>query len=301
MLDTVYLGETRSARALGRLRTIIVAAGAAAMLLVFAATASALSPEEKERFLQFSDCPLTQAGACVVSDTTGGEFIIGTSHKAVPLTKPILMQGGLPSMFLYEPKPLIAAADGNTLAKVPEEVPGGLVGIGNLGGEVTATAEIAGPASSVLVDDLAVELPSLGPAVTLPLKIKLNNELLGENCYIGSDSEPVVLHLTTGATHPPNPKEAIAGSKGTVKTYAKEKLLTVTNAKLVDNAFAVPAAKGCGGAAEEIVDTLVNDDIGLPAAAGSNTAIMIGSLAEAKSEWPAKFLPKKKKERKKQT
>ena len=44
-------------------------------------------------------------------------------------------------------------------------------------------------------------------SVTLPIKVHLTNPagLLGSTCYLGSNSEPIVLHLTTGTTNPRRP------------------------------------------------------------------------------------------------
>ena len=135
----------------------------------------------------------------MVAPTTGGEFVLG--HKTVAIEKPVLLQGGLGTTE-FGAQPLIAAVGGEPLSKTPETVPGGLVGIAGLGGEVTATAELAGPPSSAIVSKANL-VTFKGAAVTLPLKVKLSNETLGEECYIGSDAEPIVLHLTTGETAPP--------------------------------------------------------------------------------------------------
>ena len=158
----------------------------------------------KEEFAPFADCPLETAALCPYATTTSGQLTIG--HKTVPITKTIVLQGGLPPVTggYFEERPLLAAADGNTLSKTPLEVPGGLVGIAGLGGEVTATAEIAGPVSGVKVSRGNL-IGEQGTAITLPLKVKLSNPTLGEACYVGTDAEPIVLHLTTGTTNPPPP------------------------------------------------------------------------------------------------
>lgn len=302
MTDRLCSGSMLSARARRRLRAVAVSAGAVAtMALVSTSSASALSTAEKEEFEQFASCPFGQAGLCISSTTTGGEFVIGEMKKAVPLSKPILIQGGLAET-LVKRQSLIAPTSGEAVAKVPEEVPGGLVGVLNLGGEVTATAELVGPASGVQISQFGIVAPALGgPAVIIPLKVHLSNELLGEDCYIGSDTEPIVLHLTTGNTSPPEEVEPLKGFEGEGEALKKGKktlITTIRNTKLVDNDFAVPAAKGCGGEEEGLIDKLVNLDIGLPAAAGKNSATMIASLADSPAEYVEKYLPKKKKEKK---
>ena len=302
MTDRLYPGQMLFARARRRLRAIAVAAGAVATVaLISTSSAGAISTAEREEFLPFATCPFSQAVLCISSTTTGGEFVIGEMKKAVPLSKPILIQGGLAEN-LVRRQPLIAPTSGEAVAKVPEEVPGGLVGVLNLGGEVTATAELVGPVSEVKISQIALAAPGLaGPAVIIPLKVHLQNELLGEDCYIGSDTEPIVLHLTTGNTSPPEGTEPIKGFEGEGEVLKKGKktlITTIKNTKLVDNDFAVPAAKGCGGEEEGLIDKLVNLDIGLPAAAGKNSATMIASLSESTTEFVEKYLPKKKKEKK---
>jgi hypothetical protein len=279
-----------------RRRGLVVALALAAPLLALGAASPALaSPKLKEEFLPFADCPLTSANVCLVSTTTGGEFVIG--HKTVPIEVPVTLQGGLAGESLYE-QPLLGAADGDTLSKTPLTVPGGLAGIGGLGGEVTATAELAGPPSSVIIDRWNL-IGEKTPAVTLPIKVKLSNEVLGEDCYIGSDSEPIVLHLTTGTTSPPAPAEPIKGSVGNRQAgKAKGKIRYIEKAKLVDNDFAVPGASGCGGELSSVIDLVLDLDVGIPASAGQNTAIMEGTLEETSKEYALKYLPKPKKAKK---
>jgi hypothetical protein len=277
-----------------RRRLVLAMALAAPLAALGAAPAALASSKLKEEFLPFADCPLASASVCLVSTTTGGEFVI--DHKTVPIEVPVTLQGGLGGESLYE-QPLLAAADGATLSKTPLTVPGGLVGIGGLGGEVTATAELAGPPSSVIVDRWNL-IGEKTPAVTLPIKVKLSNEILGNECYVGTDSEPIVLHLTTGQTSPPSPTEPIRGSLSTLEGKDKGRIKFIEKISLVDNDFAVPGASGCGGSLSPLIDLVLDADVGIPASAGSSTAIMNGSLEEAASEWVAKYKPKQKKTKK---
>lgn len=286
----------RPRRSHRRLLVIALAFAAPVSALAAASPALALSSAEKAEFLPFADCPLATAQVCLLSDTTGGEITIGS--KNTPLSRPILLQGGLPLRSL-ETQHLIGAAKGETLAKVPEVVTGGLLGI-EVGGElteVTATAELAGPPSSVIVSPIDLAL-GIGAAVTLPLKVHLSNTVLGEDCYIGSDEEPIVLHMTTGYTDPPEGTEKLHGERTPATYGAKKKITKIAKVKLVDNTFPVPGATGCGGALSPIVDEVLDLDIGLPAAAGKSTAIMLGSVEETAAEYVAKYLPKEKKSKK---
>ncbi len=226
----------------------------------------------KHDFSVFYDCPINDpnVGACIVSTTNSGEFVIGS--KTVTINKTITLQGGV-----SETSPqLVPAVDGNTLSKTPLTVPGGLTGIGEVGGEVTATSELAGP--------VILELENLGtdsPAIDLPLKVKLDNPALGSSCYIGSDSEKIALALTTGTTKPPAPNKPITGAKGSVEVFDHSKIIGVTGASLVDNSFSAPGVNGCGGVLAPVIDPVVNLDAGLPAAAGKNTARLNSSFVTA--------------------
>lgn len=278
-------------RALALMSTLALACVA---ITAMSASAAFAGSKLKEEFAPFIDCPTSVAGACTVGQTTGGEFKLG--FKVVPITKTITLQGGLPHISL-QTEALIAARDGNTLSKTPLTLPGGLTGIEGLGGEVTATAEVAGPVSGILVNQFFLA-EGMQTAVVLPLKIKLSNPILGEDCYIGSDTEPVVLHLTDGTTSPPFPNHPISGSKGTLEDIAHNKIITIKGNTLVDNSFAAPAATGCGtGLLAPVINTLVNLDAGLPSGAGHNTAIMSGSFELTQAAYAAKYAkpPKEKK------
>ena len=88
-----------------------------------------------------------------------------------------------------------------------------------------------------------------GTALKLPVKVHLENPLLGSECYIGSSAEPVTLNLTTGTTSPPEPNKPITGKLGRIEAHVYEGVtyLEITENTLVENAFAVPTATGCGG------------------------------------------------------
>ena len=224
----------------------------------------------QQEYAAFSDCPLSAPSVafCVVSTTTSGEFHIGS--KTVPINRTITLQGATST----SSSALIPAADGNTLSHTALELPGGLIGIELLGPltEVTATAELAGvPTLSV-----ANALSGMGTAVALPVKVKLSNPLLGSACYIGSDSSPLALELTTGKTSPPAPNKPISGKVGTGESRAG--IIAVSGASLVDNAFSAPGAGGCGGLLALLVDPGVDLIAGVPAAAGHNTAILNGNV-----------------------
>jgi len=269
-------GRTSIARVIGSSRIGVWATGAAVVLAGIAGMLAAAAPASaglQGEFAVFSDCPTSNPAVvdCIYSNVTGGQFTLGS--KTVTINKPVILQGGLTAT---SPK-LVAAADGDTLSPTALTVPGGLLGVEGLGGEVTATAQLAGSAELSSNNVLA----GSGTAVSLPLEVKLGNPILGGACYLGSTSDPIAIHLTTGTTSPPAPNTPISGAPGHLVPVAAGKILFVSGSTLVDNAFAVPGASGCGGLLSLIIDPAVDLSAGVPAAAGHNTAIMSGTLESA--------------------
>ncbi len=271
----------------GPLRAVLLA-GALAGLGAAGGPATALASKLKEEFAPFINCPTTKAAVCAVAKTTSGEFQMGS--KKVPITSPITLQGGLGSTLIFEELPLIAPRVGPAISETPLTVPGGLIGIEGLGGEVSATAYLAGAPSSILLDRVNL-LSGKGTAIVLPLKIKLSNPLLGEECWIGSESHPIALHLTDGTTAPPWPNKPVTGVPGTEGGAGKGKILVISGNTLVDNSFAVPGASGCGTnpLLVPIVTALVDLDSGLPSPAGHNAAVMSGSIEQTEVAYAERY------------
>ncbi len=225
----------------------------------------------------FNDCPVNTPGVvgCIVSYTSSGEFHLGS--KTVPIVKTITLQGGTSATS----PDLVPAADGNTLSKTALPLPGGLIGIELLPPltEVSTTAELAGPVALNVGNLFAGK----GTAVSLPIKAKLDNPLLGSSCLIGSESTPIDPQLTAGTTNPPAPGKPITGSKGTLEFAGDGNIVVVRGATLVDNAFSVPGASGCGGLLSLIIDPSVDLIAGLPAGPGHNTAILNSTFENVSS------------------
>ena len=263
----------------------------AASLAVLGFASSALATKPTGDFVNFGDCPLSNPSVtvCLFAQTTGGEFKIGST--TVPLTKTTTLQGGV----ISSTGVFVNAADGNTLSKTPQTVPGGLLKIiapeilpellRNIINElinkgvtgVTATTELVGEVGFSLNNALKKE----GSALTLPVRVHVENAFLGNNCFIGSAANPVTLGLTTGTTSPPLPNEPITGSLGEIEAKDAGTLIIDNKTSLVNNSFAAPEAEGCGsqilfGLFTGIIDSAVDAQIGLPSASGHNTAILNG-------------------------
>jgi len=281
-------------------------------LAALGASSAALATP-KGIFAKFSDCPLTMPGVtvCQFGQTTGGEFAIGSTK--VPISKTITLQGGaIPTGNPEDDTEffLVPAADGNSLSKTELNVPGGLLDFVNceeIKGNgifeiiergtckaifenkttgVTATTELVANTKNPAILDLTRLAQEEGTAVTLPVRIHLKNPLLGNTCYIGSESSPIELHLTTGATSPNPPNTSIHGAKGELSAPSEKELayIRLANNSLVDNAFSVPVAEGCGEFFSFLIDPIVDSKLKLPSANGHNTAILNGELNTASVE-----------------
>ena len=266
-------------------------------MLIVASPASAVEHHPTGEYAPFADCPLSNPGteACLLGKTESGEFVIG--KERVPIVNTVTLQGGTHET--TGETAFIGAEDGNTLSKSPQKVPGGLAGLircneisdlieriacevafenGVTG--VTATTELAAPASAIKINANNL-LSEVGVALSLPVKVHLENPLLGGSCYIGSNAHPIVIDLTTGSTSPPPPNASIKGSVGEVEVNEAITILTLRNNVLVNNSFAAPGVQGCGGLFAFLLDPIIDAKLGLPAAAGHNTAILKGTLKEA--------------------
>jgi sugar lactone lactonase YvrE len=193
---------------------------------------------------------------CVTSNSTHGSIQLGILPGTE--TGNSNLQGGLVADFNTGEFTFISPA-GGALVGDPVEVT-----VMNL--SATATVESAGtPTDFDLLAGLSVGVPIL----TLPAKIHLENELVGPNCYIGSEMDPMVLHpantnidnamLNTQTFDPdgtPNPD----GPLGT---------LEVTGLVQGDSTFAVPVAQDCNG-----LDDLINTLVGLPSPSGANNLVL---------------------------
>jgi hypothetical protein len=270
-----------------RLRALIVALPLA--LLGVAPAASAVEPSGVPTGgdALFGACPLSAPSIayCLVMQTTGGQLTIGKA--TVPIDRTITIQGGLTESTTGA-LTFVPPASAPVLSQTPLEVPGGLLGLisqrdltswshGAFGrwrqrlNTLTATLEPVGPIQVNLTSLITEE----GSTVVLPARIKLDNVLLGDRCYIGSSSEPITLGLGDGTTSPPPPNTPISGSTGSLSFNEEGEKIELTGSSLVDNSFAVPRANGCGPFG--LLDGALDHQVGLPSPAGSNTAIVDGT------------------------
>ncbi len=285
-------------RRLTGLRNAVLGIGAVSLLALALAAPAMAAP--KGDFAVFAQCPTKNPAVnlCVYVKSSGGLFTIGKKTVPVPADKPITLQGGSILNEETGAETFVAAANGETLSKTPLTVPGGLLGIkaptwwpksiqewfnkqineGLTG--VTATTELVGNPGISRTNLLFQE----GVALSLPTRIHLNNAILGSSCYLGSKAHPVTLNLTTGTTSPPLPNLPITGAVGELEFKDEFQLVIIKGNKVVDNAYSTPGTEGCGGIFAFLVNPLVEELLGVPSAAGHNTAILEGELQNATAE-----------------
>jgi len=273
--------------------TLIVLAVTALVVLGAASSASAKLVGE---FTKFEQCPWTTEGVnrCIYSVTGGGEVVLG--KKKVPIVNPVTLQGGYAKPVEGFSK-FFEAKNTITLSKAAQPVPGGLAGLVNckeisntllrISCELTfengftgvnSTLELARPASEIQVSEINLASKE-GVALKLPVRVHLENPFLGGSCYVGSSTSPIPWELTTGITAPSKPNEPIEGSSGTVEFLEGGRILHLDEAVLVDNNWPAPKATGCGGfLVELLVNPIINASVGLPSAAGLNTAVLKNSV-----------------------
>lgn len=254
-----------------RLLVATSAAIAVVALLVPIATAA----EPKEGYAQFAGCPTPEeysfVEVCFRSEITGGHFQMGS--KDVPIEKPIVFSGGYDGSGTE-----FAATSKGGLTPVQQKVPGGVVGLTGL----TWLLELFGSEALTLyaITELAGQPgPPLADTFDLPIKVHLVNPggLIGNSCYVGSNSNPISLHLTFGTTNPPAPNEPISGTAPETSLDQERFIFHADNGVLVDNSFAAPGANGCKlyvfGFIPVSINGLVNEQSGLPSPAGTNETI----------------------------
>lgn len=271
-------------------------AGGAMALCVLCLPAGASAYEGE--FAKFDYCPVSTPGVikCLDSVTGGGAIVLG--KKTTPIVNPVTLQGGYSRANEEHIAHLFPATNGETLTKTPQPVPGGLVGLvppesapplvkaalalvlenGFTG--VNATLELAKPAEEIELSNYNL-LNESGVALRLPVKIHLENPFLGSDCYVGSDSDPLIWNLTTGTTSPSPPASPMTGKAGFTAVTESEELTELTENELVDNTWSAPKATGCGGALALLVDPIVDTTVGLPAEAGTNSALLKNTVAIA--------------------
>ncbi|GLW61924.1 hypothetical protein Arub01_01680 [Actinomadura rubrobrunea] len=248
------------------------AAAAAAALTASALVATAPPASARDAApippeVNLNDCPTLSElpkGAdpnfwlCTVVVITGGRLQFGTIDQKIDKPIALTYANG------FDPVTLEQSFVFRPLKGEPLKVAGGVLGIPGTDVlpflELYAQAQLARDPEVSPVDDPNV-------AYRMHMKIKNINPLLGDTCYVGSDSDPITLNLTFGTTNPPPPNKPITG-RG-IEPHPDDP--TVFTSTVVDNAFSVPKSTGCGPWG--LLNGIADFRAGLPAKAGTNTAV----------------------------
>jgi hypothetical protein len=288
---TVGLRTVRAARP--RRRPSRRGAAGAAVLALSAALAAPASAAAQPTgpYAGMGTCPLAGSAlqspsngsvGCVVATVNGGSFEVGGVTVALPAGSPLTVKFGVywPAGGPTETFPdgnevdvfsTVAPTDGQELTGDPIDVP--IPGLSNYFPGVTSAitqVQLAGPITGFA----PLSTGENSPLFDLPIKLHLLNAFLGLSCYVGGTTDPILLKPTAGTTSPPRPNTPITGNSGTVSLAGDpngfgDAIVGFSGASLVDNAFSVPAASGCGlgGSLDWLVDLL----FGLSSPAGHNT------------------------------
>lgn len=271
-----------------RTRLATVSALTALGALASLGTATAADPALNGEWAPSTRCPVDSAAMlaadgfdrtpqCVVSTSLSGSIKLG---KTTVTTGKTNLQIGV-----------VQNADGTSTVVAPSSgalvadsatVPGGLLGLmcpsdipvitaicrtldDSSLNRITATMESVG--APYAFDQTAGVLTDM-PIVALPVRVHLENPLLGDKCYIGSKSSPIVLRPEN--RNLPDFEMSFFRGDGTLDDAGEMSRIGLTGATQNDSTFAVPGATGCG-LNVGLINAAVNLKSGLPSAAGNNS------------------------------
>jgi hypothetical protein len=250
----------------------------------------------KSEYEKFNDCSYELPINGCIYGVAGPESFFQAGKVTVKFVHPITMSIGFIENEETEVLTVVPARDGHSISKTPEPAPSLTEGIdtellpesekvryekylaAGKSTDVKATIELALPARDMILNEGNL-LGEEGTALGFPVMIHLTNPFLGKKCYVGNTGEPIEVPFTTGATSPEPPNTPIHGFLGNIQVNGEGTILTLAEAKLVNNSYAAPGAKGCG--ANGSLDAAINAGLGLPSPAGSNTTELIGNLSQA--------------------
>ena len=232
----------------------------------------------------------------------GGSFTVG--KITTPLAKQIVLQYGIAENENDEEESYVPPTHGvEAITPTPEKVPGTPIAhitpteqeelgwpeslkvryrqgqVSGAAKTVYETIELAGTVKTSREKLLSTE----GTAVEAPVKIKGENKWLsqlGDVCYIGSEEDPIVQHLTTGTSVSPLTGEEIHGAVGELQFLFEFTAIAISHDSLVDNTYPVPGAKCTGPYSSQIAAT-IDREFEIPAVAGASRTELKGSLYNA--------------------
>ncbi len=193
----------------------------------------------------------TQNGL-IIDNTEGTQTLVPARGGAL-VGSPLALPGGLPA--------LVCPSSSWTLREICHGRPNRFLDT------VVMTLSSAGAPSEF---NLFAGLSIGAPILALPVKLELSNPLLGRNCSIGTDREPIVLHIANETA--PTAEFAAFDANGTPDPTGTMTLIALTGATQGDNQFAIPGVHGCGFAG--LLDRAIDRNAGLPSPVGNNSIVL---------------------------
>jgi len=268
--------------------------GTLAALAVFlpASGASAATPTLAGDWAPFSRCPVddpamlaadgvSNIAFCVASDSPSGSIKIGnvTASTGDSNLQIGLVQNTSTGVFS------VVSPAGGAIVTAPVQIPGGLLGLmcpssvpvvtavcdEITNSQLNAVTAVVQPAGNPSDFSLAAGLSSGIPIISLPVKIQLQNPLLGSTCYLGSDSDPIVLHPENATTPAVNVEQFDGNGTPDASNGVMDAIFS-TGGTQEDATAAIPGASGCGLLG--VLDAAVDLKVGLPSASGNNTLVL---------------------------
>ncbi|MEU2022337.1 hypothetical protein ABZ565_09240 [Streptomyces sp. NPDC016469] len=238
----------------------------------------------------FSRCPVddpamlaadgaTDIAICVSSHSASGSIKLG--NTVVPFGASDLQIGVVNHPGAVST--VVSPKDGALVAD-SAKVPGGLLGL-MCPSDIPVITGICNTLTDVKLNRVTATIESVNtptgfqllagattgkPIITLPVRIHLENPLLGDKCYIGSSSDPILLK-PQNLSQPAVTSENFAGD-GTPDPNGPMSRLSLQGATQTDTTYAVPGTNGCGLLGS--LNWAVNLKTGLPSAAGKNSVTL---------------------------
>ncbi|MFE3071472.1 hypothetical protein [Streptomyces sp. NPDC059247] len=255
-------------------------------------TATAANPQLNGSWAPFDRCPvdapamlasdgLDTSPQCVVSYSLSGSIKMGNTTVATGKTN---LQIGVVQN--ADGTSSVSAPASGALITDPATVPGGLLGL-MCPSDIPFITDICRQLSDAKLNKITATMESVGspsnfdqiagvltdqPIVTIPVRIRLQNPFLGDNCYIGTKANPILLR-PRNLTSPDFGVERFNGD-GSANEEGDMSRLNLLGATQYDSTFAVPGASGCGLGWFGIIDAAVNLKTGLPSASGKNKLVL---------------------------
>ncbi|MCG7525617.1 hypothetical protein MHW47_14345 [Streptomyces sp. OfavH-34-F] len=269
-----------------RVRVGLLASFTALAAVASMGTATAATTTLNGNWAPFDRCPVddpamlaadgaTDTAICVSSRSASGSIKLGNTE--VPVGASDLQIG-----VVNHPggTSTVISPKGGALIADSAKVPGGLLGL-MCPNDVPVITGICNTLTDVNLNRVTATIESVNtptgfqlvagtttgkPIVTLPVRIHLQNPLLGDKCYIGSASDPILLK-PQNLTQPAISSEKFAGD-GTPDPTGPMNRLNLLGATQTDTTFSVPGTNGCGLLGS--LNWAVNLKTGLPSASGNN-------------------------------